>query len=53
MFKKHLWKSGILSKDAGHRFAQVDRFAEITHLAITCSNLTIETLEQGVKHVQS
>ena len=25
----------------------------ITQLAITCSNLTIETLEQGVKHVQS
>ena len=24
-----------------------------TQLAITCSNLTIETLEQGVKYVQS
>ena len=23
------------------------------YLAITCSNLTIETLEQGVKYVQS
>ena len=24
-----------------------------THLAITCSKLTIERLEQGVKYVQS
>ena len=24
-----------------------------THLAITCSKLTMETLEQGVKYVQS
>ena len=26
---------------------------ELTKLAITCSKLTIETLEQGVKYVQS
>ena len=26
---------------------------EYTHPAITCSKLTIETLEQGVKYVQS
>ena len=25
----------------------------ISHLAITCSKLTIETLKQGVKYVQS
>ena len=25
----------------------------VTRLAITCSKLTIETLEQGVKYVQS
>ena len=29
-----------------------DLFSQI-HLAITCSKLTIETLEQGVKYVQS
>ena len=26
---------------------------EVSQLAITCSKLTIETLEQGVKYVQS
>ena len=26
---------------------------KITQPAVTCSNLTIETLEQGVKYVQS
>ena len=26
---------------------------DVTHPAITCSNLMIETLEQGVKYVQS
>ena len=28
-------------------------FSETTQPPITCSNLTIETLEQGVKYVQS
>ena len=28
-------------------------FATLTQPAITCSKLTIETLEQGVKYVQS
>ena len=26
---------------------------QLSQSAVTCSNLTIETLEQGVKHVQS
>ena len=28
-------------------------FEDITQSAITCSNLTVETLEQSVKYVQS
>ena len=28
-------------------------FLEVTQSAITCSKLTLETLEQGVKHIQS
>ena len=29
------------------------RLCQLTQPAITCSELTIETLEQGVKYVQS
>ena len=31
----------------------IDEARSTTLLVITCSTLTIETLEQGVKHVQS
>ena len=30
-----------------------EKFTTLQHSAITCSKLTIETLEEGVKYVQS
>ena len=36
-----------------HIFYQVFLLSNITQPAFTCSKLTIETLEQGVKYVQS
>ena len=41
-----------------HRYIQIAayvshfRFSQLSQPAITCSKLTIETLEQGVKYVQ-
>ena len=34
-------------------FPQVRESCKVTHPAITCSKSAIETLEQGVKYVQS
>ena len=40
------------TKDQVCMFIQAEQIYR-TQLAITCSKLTIETLEQGVKYVQS
>ena len=40
----------IMSEDRAHCPAALP---ETTQPAITCSKLTVETLEQGVKYVQS
>ena len=35
------------------RWAEMGHWVDITQLAITCSKLTVEILEQGVKYIQS
>ena len=47
MFIMHQKPVLVLSKTCS-KFLKED-----THLTFTCSKLTIETLEQGVKYVQS
>ena len=52
------WKNvdGVVNKQADSAapyFVSIDRTQVIKpHLTFTCSKLTTETLEQGVKHVQ-
>ena len=51
---KHPW----MISDQLRRYVDMCRYNKVndekpTQPAITCSNLTIETLEQGVKYVQS
>ena len=58
-----LWKKGgeKISKDCLRNSTSLRRYVfqhsqenhALTQWAFTCSNLTIETVEQGVKYVQS
>ena len=44
------WRSGLGGKPNGH---PQPNHLEYTQPAFNCSELTIETLEQGVKYIQS
>ena len=50
-----IWKnSSKLTENWGQRSREIMRLMiKITQSVFTCSNLTVEALEQGVKYVQS
>ena len=42
MFEKHLWKSGILSKDAGHRPAYLNSIGKVQRKLVTESLVRVD-----------
>ena len=55
IISRHMVIQVIIENDHSEKkcFSNVENENITIQMAFTCSNLTIETLEQGVKHVQS